>query len=119
MPREIVLLCPTPPDIVALVEAGTAVDPDLGMRTLHQGAVHQLCRGQHADAPAVLSISQPLTVDNVEEVRRLLPGAAVAPGPLWWVEALAPWGADGETGVRVAYELAARLGGSCVVQDGT
>lgn len=135
MPREIVVLAPNPPDIAALVQAGAAVDPQLGMRTMGGGAVHQLCQVGEAEDVAVLSVQQPLAVDNGEEVARLLPGRAGrdlaaagvalraadgAPSPrLWWVEALAPWDARGEIGVAVARELASRLGGVCVVQDGS
>ncbi|NMR21609.1 hypothetical protein [Cellulomonas fimi] len=119
MPREIVILSPTPPDARALVEAGAAVDPELGLRSLSGGAIHQVCRTADDGDHAVLSVHQPLQVDNLEEIARLLP--AVAPRlttPLWWVEALAPWGEPGRTGVAIAQELAVRLGGACIVQDG-
>lgn len=124
MPREIVVLSPTAPDLRALVEAGAAVDPDLGMRTLDGGAVHQIVR-EHADGTttAVLSVHQPLAVERTEDVARLLPtGPTLVEHlslPLWWVEMLAPWGRAGEPGVAIAQELAARLGAACVVHDGT
>lgn len=120
MPREIAILSPVAPDIRVLLEAGAAVDGTLGLRTLRGGAVHQLCRETPEGNRAVLSLDQPLTVENVDEVRRLLPAARVATltTPLWWVEALAPWGELGRTGVAIAQELAARLGAVCVVQDG-
>lgn len=145
MPREIVVLVPNPPDARALVEAGAAVDGRLVLRTIDGGAVHQLCRevaaveagdartgrdaaGTAADVVGVrpvLSVHQPLRADDAAEVERLLPGLT-PPGevatwsrPFWWVEALAPWGTDGDDGVAVACELARHLGGVCVVQDGT
>lgn len=124
MPREIVVVSARPPDLQVLLEAGAAVDPQLGLRTMREGAVHQLCRvGQGAQGQdvAVLSVSQPLAVENAAELRRLLPATTAVQGlapPLWWVEALAPWGDAGRVGVRIAQELALRLGGVCVVQDG-
>jgi hypothetical protein len=127
VPRELVVLSPTAPDARVLIEAGAAVDPDLGLRTLHNGAVHQVVRVDPADpsqGAGVVSIMQPLQVDNVAEVRRLLPTLAALPSwldagkPVWWVEAVAPWGDLGRTGIAVVQEMAARLGGVCVVQDG-
>lgn len=123
MPREIVLISPTPPDVRVLIEAGASVDPELGMRTLDGGVVHQVVReGADGSHTGVLSVHQPLQVDNLDEIRRLLPAA---PGladrltaPVWWVEALVPWGAAGDAGVRIAQEMAVLLGGACVVQDG-
>jgi hypothetical protein len=142
VPREIVVLSPVPPDARVLVDAGAAVDGRLTLRTLDGGAVHQICRvTDAADAtqetdgavpavppvPAVLpvlSVHQPLQADDAAEVARLLPDSAATAvagwrPPFWWVEALAPWGAAGDDGVAVAQELALRLGGVCVVQDGT
>lgn len=118
MPREIVILCSEPPTGAALIEAGAAVDPDLGLRTLRGGAVHEICRTTPEADLAVLSVNQPLQVDAASEVNRLLPEVAGAATARWWLEASAPWGALGETGVAIAYELAARLGGTCLVQDG-
>ena len=128
MPREIVILSPTAPDARALVEAGAAIDPNLGLRTLDGQAVHQIVRIDEDDPDGgrgVLSVEQPLSVDNVAEIRRLLPQVTTLPDwatdgrPLWWVEAMVPWGADdGRIGLAVVQELAARLGGLCVVQDG-
>ncbi|GAA4623164.1 hypothetical protein [Cellulomonas oligotrophica] len=127
MPREIVLLAPVPPGTLALVEAGAAVDPELTLRSLHEGGVHQVVRSDPDDpAPeagtAVLSLSQPRRVDGPDEVRRLLPVLTALPGwtaePFWWVDAVAPWGDAGRAGLAVAQEMATRLGGVCVVQDG-
>lgn len=118
MPREIVVLSPTPPDAAALLRAGAAVNDQLRVRTLYGGAVHELCTGDGTGDDAVLSIWQPNDVGNRAEITRLLPDAPALPDPLWWVEAVAPWGERGAVGVAVAYELAAQLGGACVVQDG-
>ena len=125
MPREIVVLSPTAPDARALVEAGAAVDPELGLRTVHGGAVHQVVRTEDALGRALLSIHQPLSVQNTAEIRRLLPGVHPLPtwvtdgSPVWWIEALVPWPADdARTGLAIIHEMTARLGGLCVVQDG-
>jgi len=125
VPREIVVLSPTPPDARVLVESGAAVDPDLGLRTLHGGAVFQVVRADEGEGRAVLSVHQPLSVQNSAEIRRLLPRVHPLPPwatdgrPVWWVEALVPWGADdARTGLAVIQEMTARLGGLCVVQDG-
>ncbi|MEE6286662.1 hypothetical protein V2J52_03215 [Georgenia sp. MJ173] len=118
MPREIVILSPSPPDAQALLRAGVAVDDTLRVRTLYNGSVHELCRGDGDGDTAVLSVYQPQDVSNPAELQRLLPDAPPMPDPLWWIEALAPWGAKGDIGVRLAYELSAQLGGACLVQDG-
>lgn len=115
MPREIVLLSPTAPDLHALLSAGAEIDPELGLRTIGGGAVHQIC---DADERAVLSVLQPRRVENHDEVARLLPDAPPIRVGVWWVDLLAPWGERGDIGVRIASALAARLGAVCVVQDG-
>ncbi|WP_413452864.1 hypothetical protein AA0Y32_08545 [Georgenia phoenicis] len=119
MPREIVILSPTPPDLGALLRAGVAVDGGLRVRTLSGGTVHELCRGDGTGATAVLSVYPAEEVLDATEVARLLPDAPPLPQPLWWTEALAPWDEHGQTGLAVAYELASQLGAACVVQDGT
>lgn len=118
MPREIVILSPTPPDVGALLRAGMAVDETLRARTLSNGAVSELCQGDGTGDTAVLSVYQPIDVANPDEIARLLPDAPQLPQPLWWIEALVPWDERGTTGVALAYELAAQLGGACLVQDG-
>jgi hypothetical protein len=127
VPREIVILSPTEPDVRALVEAGAAVDPSLGLRTLDGQDFHQIVRIDDHEPDGgrgVLSMQLPLSsVENTAEVRRLLPQVAELPEwatdgrPMWWVEALVPWG-DDHVGLHVVRELTARLGGLCVVQDG-
>lgn len=123
MPVEIVVISPVAPNLALLVIAGARVEPDLGLRTLSGGAVHQLCRTVDGDDVAVLSLQQPTLVENRAELTRLLPAGSVPPhlaaaDDVWWCEALAPWGADGRRGVRVARAFAEQLGGVCVVQDG-
>ncbi|WP_028046007.1 hypothetical protein [Cellulomonas sp. URHE0023] len=128
MPREVVIVSPTALDLRGLVEAGAAVDPSLGLRTLDGQTVHQIVRidDDHPDVGrSVLSLHEPLIVANTAEIPRLLPQVTTLPDwasdgrPLWWIEALVPWRADdARVGLAVARELADRLGGLCVVQDG-
>ena len=120
MPRELVILSPTRPDVVALITAGAAVDDQLGMRTMFDGGVWQVCRVGDERDDAVLTVSQPFVATSRGEVDRLVPGAPQleVPVPVWWLEALAPWGELGAPGVRIAHELAALLGGTCIERDG-
>lgn len=124
VPREIVVVAPARLDLRRLVEAGAAVRPGLGVRTLDDGDVVQLCRVEAAADEAVLSVHPAVELADPREVSRLLPGAEAASsvaawnGPVWWLDALAPWGAD-DDGVLVLRELARQVGGVCVVQDGT
>ena len=70
MPREIVVLSPTPPDARVLVEAGAAVDPDLGLRTLYGGAVYQVVRAAVQRAQAELRVHRRSRLDQGARVRR-------------------------------------------------
>lgn len=127
MPREIVIISPQPPDTRALLEAAVAVDPDLLVRSLVEGAVHQIVRADPADpspaaGTAVLSVNEPLRLEHPGEIRRLLP-VDVLPAwteqPYWWVDAVAPWDEEaGTEGVRITQHLALGLDGLCVVLDG-
>lgn len=124
MPVEIVVVSPVAPNLALLVQAGARVDPDLGLRTMGRGAVHQLCRTEGERAVPVLSLMQPKVLQDRTELARLLPAGSVPPhlaaaDDVWWCEALAPWGPDGARGVAVARAFAEQLGGVCVVQDGT
>ena len=118
MPRELVVLSPIRPDLVALITAGAAVDDQLGMRTMFGGGVWQVCRVGAERDDAVLSVSQPSLATSPDEIDRLAPGTHRLELPVWWVEALAPWGELGAPGVRIAHELAALLNGTCVERDG-
>jgi len=118
MPRELVILSPTRPDVVALITAGAVVDDQLGMRTMFNGGVWQVCQVSAERDDPVLSVNQPFVATSLDEVRRLVPGTHRLEVPLWWLEALAPWGELGAPGVRIAHELAAQLGGTCVERGG-
>ena len=115
MPRDIVVVTTRPPDATALVQAGLAVDPELGVRAVEAGAYVQLV---DPDGQAVVSFGHPSRVEAADEIARLAPGAAERLGsPVFWTEAWAPWGPRGDPGVRVALGLAAALDGVCIVED--
>ncbi|MDR1448738.1 MAG: hypothetical protein LBI84_00780 [Propionibacteriaceae bacterium] len=107
MPRDILIITRRQPDLPGLTAAALSVDPDLGVRTIAGQAVTQLCVGEQP----VLSIAPPLSVRASHETARLAPDSALAATPVWWTEAWAPWGADGERGVQIAQALAARFDG--------
>ncbi|WP_336854920.1 hypothetical protein [Sinomonas albida] len=115
MPRDILILTNAEPDIAALVHAGNRVNGELRVRTIDDGAVTEVCDD---DGNAVLSIGRPEWMQNASEIERLVPSAVGRVGvPVWWIEAWAPWGAPGDPGVAIALDLAAELGGFCVVED--
>jgi len=115
VPRDIVVVTSRPPDATALVQAGLAVDPGLGVRAVEAGAYVQLVAG---DGSAVVSFGHPSRVESADEIARLAPGAAERLGtPVFWTEAWAPWGTRGDVGVAVALGLAASLDGVCLVED--
>jgi len=118
MPRELVILSTTRPTLGALITAGAAVDDQLGMRTMPDPSVWQVCRIGDDRDDAVLTMSRPFAARNRAEIERLVPGARRPDVRVWWVELLAPWGALGAPGLRIAHELAALLGGTCVERDG-
>lgn len=123
MPIEIVVVAPVAPNLALLVTAAAPIEPELGLRTMGGGSVHQLCRTEGGRDVAVLSLMQPTLLEDRHELARLLPPGSVpahlvAADDVWWCEGLAPWGADGARGVAVARAFADQLGGVCVVQDG-
>jgi hypothetical protein len=115
MPRDILILSDRPPDVAALVRAGSSLAPTLGLRASSDGAVVQLC---DSHGVAVLTMQHPVVVEVLDEVRRLVPSSpANLAVPLHWTEAWAPWGRTGDIGVTIALRLAQDLGGFCTVED--
>jgi hypothetical protein len=116
MPRELYLVTPSPVSIEALVAAAAVVDDQLGVRALYGGAALQLVD----DAEVAV-----LTIENSRLLQDPLDAAAVTSrlgfgdGDIWWTEAVAPWGAEGEPGAKVAAGIARVLGGQLRVEDGT
>jgi hypothetical protein len=116
MPRELYLVTPSPVSIEALVAAAAVVDDQLGVRALYGGAALQLVD----DAEVAV-----LTIENSRLLQDSLDAAAVTSrlgfvdGEMWWTEAVAPWGSEGEPGVEVAAGIARVLSGQIRVEDGT
>ncbi|MBA8991755.1 hypothetical protein FHW23_003033 [Curtobacterium pusillum] len=115
MPRDVLILSTREPELAAFVDAGAGIAPDLRVRTLENGAVTEIVDRRGS---AVLSVQGPEFVENVAEVARLAPWAS-ADGPLWWTEAWAPWGADGDVGIAIARAFAAAVGAQVIVEDGS
>lgn len=128
MPREITLVTPAPITLEVLVESAQAVDPTLRIRQVESGALLQLV--DEADAAVVLTLQQSSALQVPSEIERLLPEGALPPAvraavheaagrtAAAWTEAFAPFDRRGERGVAVAQQIAHRLAGSCIVQDG-
>jgi hypothetical protein len=117
MPRELYLITPTPVNIESLVAAAAVVDDQLGVRALYGGAALQLV--DDADV-AVLTIENSRLLADAVDVAALTSGLDLAErGEVWWTEAVAPWGSDGQAGVHIAAGIARVLEGQLRVEDGT
>lgn len=116
MPRELYLVTPTPVSIESLVAAAAVVDDQLGVRALYGGAALQLV--DHSEV-AVLTIENSRLLQDDLDARALTAGFDLGDGEIWWTEAVAPWGSDGDAGVRVAAGIARVLDGQLRVEDGT
>lgn len=117
MPRDLLILTSTPPEVAQLITTAARIDGDLRLRTLDNRAVTELVND---DGIAVLSVGRPELMENPAEIERLVPEVAESvTAPVWWLDAWAPWGVKGELGVQVALEFAAALGGHCIVDDGS
>jgi len=115
MPRELLILSRTAPELGVFVDAGAAIAPDLRVRVLDGGAVTEVVdpRGH-----AVLSVQVPELVENPAEVARLAPWSSLS-APVWWTEAWAPWGERGDVGVAIARAFAEASGAQLSVEDGS
>jgi hypothetical protein len=116
MPRELYLVTPTPVSVESLVAAAAVVDDQLGVRALYGGAALQLV--DHADV-AVLTIENSRLLQDGIDAAAVTSRLDLGDGGIWWTEAVAPWGSDGEVGVQVATGIARVLGGQLRVEDGT
>jgi hypothetical protein len=97
------------PDLPILLAGLYAGGPDLGVNTIADGAVIQLCA---PDGRPLVSVEAPILVQVPGETARLLDH--MVRGPVWWTEARA----------SIAVPEAARLAGSfagrvATVLDGT
>lgn len=117
MPRDILLVSRRAPTLGDLVATSRSIDPSLFPVRASDGAVVRLVGP--ALAP-VLSIQYSLVVHTADELERLAPEAAGSVSvPASWTEGWAPWGTEGDVGIHVARALAERIGGVCLVEDGT
>ncbi|GAA2657759.1 DUF6177 family protein [Streptomyces vastus] len=105
MTKDVIALTPKMPDIHTVLAGLLAGGPDLGINTLAEGAVVQLC------APGgrpLLSVEAPLLVQVPGEAARLLGNEVSLPeGPFWWTEARASTAV--EEGEQLAGSFAGRL----------
>ncbi|WP_111719456.1 hypothetical protein [Homoserinimonas sp. OAct 916] len=114
MPRDATILSAVEVTIVPILEAAAQVAADLHVRTLFDRAVLQLV---DAAGDPVLSIQNSTLVPRAAEVARLLPSAPPVAEPIWFTEALLPWGDAGERGKRILYQLAQSLDAALVIED--
>ncbi|MGY1580038.1 DUF6177 family protein [Streptomyces sp. MN13] len=103
MTKDVIALTPTMPDLRTLLAGLYAGGPDLGVNTLADGAVVQLCA---PDGRPLVSVEAPVLVQVPGEIARLLQRPA-PDGPVWWTEARASTAVP-EAG-RLAGSFAGRL----------
>lgn len=100
MTRDVIALTPEMPDTKTVLAGLFAGGPDLGVQSVAEGAVVQLCA---PNGRPLVSVEAPLLVQVSGEARRLLGADASPPeGPYWWTEARA----------TTAVEESERLAGS-------
>ena len=116
MPRELYLVTTTPVSIESLVAAAAVVDDQLGVRALYGGAALQLVDLAEV---AVLTIENARLLQDTVDAAWVTSDLELGDSEVWWTEAIAPWGSDGEPGVEVATGIARILDGQLLVEDGT
>ncbi|TGA85920.1 hypothetical protein E2651_41530, partial [Streptomyces sp. MZ04] len=105
MTKDVIALTPKMPDINTLLAGLFAGGPDLGVSSVNEGAVVQLCA---PNGRPLVSVESPLLVQVSGEAQRLLGAEVTAPdGPFWWTEARASTAV--EEGERLAGSFAGRL----------
>ncbi|NRD25375.1 hypothetical protein [Frigoribacterium sp. VKM Ac-2836] len=114
MPRDITILSPHVYDQLDLVTAAHAVDSSFGVREIDGGDALQVFA---AGGVPLLTIYQAAELTQVDELDRLLPDPPSVRLPVFWIDAVAPMGDEGETGVSVALRLALGLEAACIVED--
>lgn len=114
VPREITILSPEAPDGLDLASAAHAVDESYGVRPIDGATAHQVfARGGRA----LLTVYGAQELNTSGEIERLLTDPPEVRLPVFWVDAIAPLGEDGEAGVSVALRLALALDAVCIVED--
>ncbi|MFC5200199.1 DUF6177 family protein [Streptomyces kaempferi] len=105
MTKDVIALTPKMPDLRTLLAGLYAGGPDLGVNTLADGAVIQLCA---PDGRPLVSVEAPILVQVPGETTRLLgTGPGVPDSPVWWTEARASTAVA--EGGRLAGSFAGRL----------
>ncbi|MFE0038113.1 DUF6177 family protein [Streptomyces sp. NPDC059015] len=103
MTKDVIALTPKMPDLSTLLAGLYAGGPDLGVNTLADGAVIQLCA---PDGRPLVSVEAPLLIQVPGETTRLL-GPGLPDSPVWWTEARASTAVA--EGGRLAGSFAGRL----------
>ncbi|MGH4029278.1 DUF6177 family protein [Actinomycetota bacterium Odt1-20B] len=87
MTKDVITLTPTMPDINTILAGLFAGGPDLGVHSVAEGAVVQLCA---PDGRPLVAVEAPQLVHHPSEAPRLLGDQVPLPdGPFWWTEARA------------------------------
>lgn len=114
MPRDITILSPQAPDGLDLATAARAIDESYGVRPIDGATAHQVfARGGRA----LLTVYGAQELSTVGEIQRLLPDPPEVRLPVFWIDASAPLGDDGEAGVSVALRLALAMDAVCIIED--
>ncbi|MFD7000180.1 DUF6177 family protein [Streptomyces mirabilis] len=105
MTKDVIALTPKMPDLRTLLAGLYAGGPDLGVNTLADGAVIQLCA---PDGRPLVSVEAPILIQVPGETARLLgTGPDLPESPVWWTEARASTAVA--EGGRLAGSFAGRL----------
>lgn len=112
MTKDVIALTPKMPDLSTLLAGLYAGGPDLGVNTLADGAVIQLCA---PDGRPLVSVEAPILIQVPGETTRLLgTGTGLPDSPVWWTEARASTAVaeGGQLAGSFAGRLATVLNGS-------
>jgi hypothetical protein len=114
VPRDVTILSPQAPDGLDLATAARAIDESFGVRPIDGATAHQVfARGGRA----LLTVYGAQELSTVGEIQRLLPDPPEVRLPVFWIDASAPLGDDGEAGVSVALRLALAMDAVCIIED--
>jgi hypothetical protein len=114
VPRDITILSPQAPDGLDLATAARAIDESYGVRPIDGATAHQVfARGGRA----LLTVYGAQELSTVGEIERLLPDPPEVRLPVFWIDASAPLGDDGDAGVSVALRLALAMDAVCIIED--
>ncbi len=123
MPRTTVLLTPEPPRGDAILRVAEGVRSErlggdaepLEALMLDDGAALQVVAG----GETLVTVLPARLLPQLDEVGRLLPGAAPPGGTRWWTDAYAPHRPDDALGAAILEAVAAASGGIAFHTDHT